>query len=72
MLFKDMTRTVDCGDSADAEPPGCPYDWCEYTPAITLAQFYVHYAISSVSFPYCIAICTAMFRFLPALNLFKR
>ena len=59
-----MMRTVDCDDSADAEPPGCPYDWCLKTPAITLTQFYVHYAVSSLSFPYCVAICQAMFRFL--------
>ena len=36
-------------------------DWCEYTPAITEAQFYVGYMIAAISFPYCMAICQALF-----------
>ena len=40
---------------------GCGLDWCEYTPAITLAQFYTGYAISAVSYPFCMAICQAIF-----------
>ena len=55
------TRNVDCDSSAAGEA-GCPYQWCEDTPAITMAQFYVHYAMSAVAFPYCTALCQALFR----------
>ena len=41
---------------------GCAFKWCEYTPAVQPAQFYLSYAINSISFPYNIAICQAMFR----------
>ena len=41
---------------------GCAFKWCEYTPAVKPAQFYLSYAINSISFPYNIAICQAMFR----------
>merc|ERR1711997_214495 len=54
------TRNVDCDSSAAGEA-GCPYHWCEDTPAITMPQFYVHYAMSSVAFPYCTALCQALF-----------
>ena len=58
-------RNIDCDEGEDTEEPGCPFDWCQYTPAITEAQFYIHYAIAAVSFPYCMAICQAMFRSVP-------
>ena len=35
--------------------------WCGEIPVITEAQFYLGYAISAVSFPYCTAICQAIF-----------
>ena len=54
-------RNVDCDSSAAGEA-GCPYGWCEETPAITTAQFYVHYAMSAIAFPYCTALCQALFR----------
>jgi len=54
-------RNIDCDESADQEPPGCAFKWCEYTPAILEVQFYIHYAMSSIAFPYCTAICQAMF-----------
>ena len=53
-------RNVGC-NTGEGEG-GCPYQWCEDTPAITVPQFFVHYAISSMSFPYCTAICQALFR----------
>jgi len=53
-------RNIDCDESVDSQDPGCPFDWCEYTPAITAVQFYIHYAISSCAFPYCTAICQAI------------
>jgi len=53
-------RNIDCDESVDSQDPGCPFDWCEYTPAITAVQFYIHYAMSSLAFPYCTAICQAV------------
>merc|ERR1712176_318831 len=52
-------RNNDChGDGGEG---GCDLEWCEYTPAVTLVQFYLGYAISAISFPYCMAICQAVF-----------
>ena len=61
-LFGPGLRNVDCSDTNSTEPPGCAYKWCEYTPAIKEVQFYLSYAVNSLSFPYCISICQAMFR----------
>ena len=36
-------------------------EWCKTTPAITEVQFYLGYIISAISFPYCMAICQALF-----------
>ena len=62
VLFGAGLRNVDCADTHSTEPPGCAYKWCEYTPAIKDVQFYLSYAVNSLSFPYCISICQAMFR----------
>ena len=59
-MYGASLRNVHC-DTGEGEA-GCPYDWCVDTPAMTAPQFYVHYAISSASFPYCTAICQALFR----------
>ena len=61
-LYGHSLRNVDCADTNSTEPPGCAYKWCEYTPAIKDFQFYLSYAVNSLSFPYCISICQAMFR----------
>merc|ERR1719154_751133 len=61
VLFGAGLRNVDCADTNSTEPPGCAYKWCEYTPAIKDVQFYLSYAVNSLSFPYCISICQAMF-----------
>lgn len=61
-LFGPGLRNHDCSDTNSTEPPGCAYKWCEYTPAIKEVQFYLSYAVNSLSFPYCISICQAMFR----------
>ena len=52
-------RNNNCKDGDGAG--GCALEWCETTPAVTLFQFYLGYAISAVSFPYCMAICQAIF-----------
>jgi len=52
-------RNNDC--SGDGGEGGCDLEWCKDTPAVTLVQFYLGYAISAISFPYCMAICQAMF-----------
>jgi len=51
-------RNNDCSDGGEG---GCDLEWCKDTPAITLVQFYLGYAISAISFPYCMAICQAVF-----------
>merc|ERR1719295_2167900 len=40
---------------------GCDLEWCEYTPAITEVQFYLSYVLGALSFPYCMAICQAVY-----------
>lgn len=55
-------ETTSCADTTGEG--GCCTEqlpWCEYTPAITEVQFYIGYIVSAVSFPYCMAICQAMF-----------
>jgi len=52
-------RNTHCDD--EAGQGGCALPWCEYTPALTLFQFYLGYAISAVSYPFCMAICQGIF-----------
>merc|ERR1719341_138762 len=61
-LISKMYNVRDAGSCEDqAAEPGCDLDWCEWTPAITEIQFYIGYIIAAISFPYCMAICQAMF-----------
>ena len=52
-------RNNNCDD--DTGHGGCALKWCEYTPALTLFQFYLGYGISAMSYPFCMAICQGMF-----------
>jgi len=40
---------------------GCDLAWCSYTPKLTEFQFYLGYVIATLSFPFCIGLCQAMF-----------
>ena len=48
-----------CGEGGGAG--GCDLPWCHTTPALTEIQFYFGYIIATVSFPFCIGICQAIF-----------
>ncbi|XP_023341021.1 major facilitator superfamily domain-containing protein 8 [Eurytemora carolleeae] len=60
LYYQMFTRTQDsCQDESGTG--GCDLEWCKTTPAITEVQFYLGYIISAISFPYCMAICQALF-----------
>merc|ERR1719445_2457343 len=40
---------------------GCDLSWCSYTPKLTEFQFYLGYVVATLSFPFCIGLCQAMF-----------
>jgi len=50
-----------CGGEGGGGGGGCDLEWCEYTPALTEFQFYLGYVIATVSFPFCVGICPALF-----------
>jgi len=61
MLF--MTKNAASCEDADGSG-GCDLDqltWCSEIPAISEVQFYLGYIIAAISFPYCMAICQAVF-----------
>ena len=65
------------GEGGGGGGGGCDLEWCEYTPALTefqvriffsqflfsfeQIQFYLGYVIASISFPFCVGICPALF-----------
>ena len=49
------------GEGGGGGGGGCDLEWCEYTPALTEFQFYLGYVIASISFPFCVGICPALF-----------
>jgi len=50
-----------CGGEGGGGGGGCDLEWCEYTPALTEFQFYLGYVIATISFPFCVGICPALF-----------
>ncbi len=51
---------VDCTDE-DSGPPLCYHRWCEYTPAITIYQFFGGCVIGFVGYPFCLASTQAIY-----------
>ena len=41
--------------------PGCPFDWCSEIPKIHVEQFMVGYVFALLGYPFCVALCGALF-----------
>ena len=40
---------------------GCPFDWCSEIPKIHVEQFMVGYVFALLGYPFCVALCGALF-----------
>ena len=39
----------------------CPYDWCNEIPKIHVEQFMAGYVFALLGYPFCVALCGALF-----------
>jgi len=66
-LPQNKTSLIDVQESGEDSckegggQAGCDLAWCSYTPKLTEFQFYLGYVIATLSFPFCIGLCQAMF-----------
>jgi len=53
-------RNVECGQG-DGSAPLCAHLWCCTEPALTEYQFFAGMGVGMIGYPYCIALCQAIF-----------
>lgn len=53
--FLSKMSEVTVASNSSVEPTGCPYEqtWCQYTPAIHLAQYITSDVLIGVGYPAC-------------------